>query len=441
MRRATFKGGVHPYEGKDITKDQAIQVIMPKGELVYPLAQHIGAPATPVVAVGDQVLVGQVIAEASSLISANICSSVSGTVKAIEKRLTTDGSMVESIIVNNDGEFKEIEGFGKKRDYKNLKKEEIRSIVREAGIVGLGGAGFPTDVKITPKDEAKIDYVIVNGAECEPYLTSDYRVMLEETDKVVTGLKIVLSLFPNAKGVIGIQNNKPEAIAKFNQETANESNIEVRSLKTKYPQGGERSLIHVITGRKTSSAKLPFDVGCIVCNVNTLASICEAVCESKPLISNVVTVSGDCVKNPGNFRIRVGMSYDELVEAAGGFTEEPEKLIAGGVMMGNALINTSVPLTKTASALLCFKKDEVAEAETSNCIHCGRCVNVCPSGLVPAMLNQAVKCKDMERFEALGGMECIECGSCSFTCPAKIQLTQAFKGAKSKVNASKKASK
>ncbi len=437
MRRATFKGGVHPYDGKEITKDNAIQVIMPKGELVYPLAQHIGAPATPVVAVGDQVLVGQVIAEASSFISANICCSVSGTVKAIEKRLTSTGTMVDSIIVENDGEYKEIEGFGKKRDFTKLKKEEIRSIVREAGIVGLGGAGFPTDVKITPKDEAKIEYIIVNGAECEPYLTSDYRLMLEETEKVVTGLKIVLSLFPNAKGIIGIEKNKPEAIEALTKAVAGEANIEVASLKTKYPQGGERSLIYATTGRKINSKMLPAEAGCIVNNVATLVAVAEAVCESKPLISGVVTVTGDCITNPGNFKFRTGMSYDELIEAAGGFTGEPEKLIAGGPMMGFALINTNVPLTKTSSALLCFKKDEVAELETSNCIRCGKCVGACPSGLVPAMLNQAVKRNNLERFEELNGFECTECGSCSYACPAKIQLTQAFKGAKRRIAAAK----
>lgn len=441
MRRATFKGGVHPYDGKEITKDNAIQVIMPKGELVYPLAQHIGAPATPVVAVGDQVLVGQVIAEASSFISANICCSVSGTVKAIEKRLTSTGTMVDSIIVENDGEYKEIEGFGKKRDFTKLKKEEIRSIVREAGIVGLGGAGFPTDVKITPKDEAKIEYIIVNGAECEPYLTSDYRLMLEETEKVVTGLKIVLSLFPNAKGIIGIEKNKPEAIEALTKAVAGEANIEVASLKTKYPQGGERSLIYATTGRKINSKMLPAEAGCIVNNVATLVAVAEAVCESKPLISGVVTVTGDCITNPGNFKFRTGMSYDELIEAAGGFTGEPEKLIAGGPMMGFALINTNVPLTKTSSALLCFKKDEVAELETSNCIRCGKCVGACPSGLVPAMLNQAVKRNNLERFEELNGFECTECGSCSYACPAKIQLTQAFKGAKRRIAAAKNKAK
>ncbi|MDO5518986.1 MAG: electron transport complex subunit RsxC [bacterium] len=441
MRRATFKGGVRPYNGKDITKDQAIQVIMPTGDLVYPLSQHIGAPSTPVVAVGDQVLVGQVIAEASSAVSANICCSVSGKVKAIEKRLTNNGNMIESIVVENDGEYKTIDGLGEKRDYTKLSKEEIRTIVKEAGIVGLGGAGFPTSLKITPADDNSIEYVIVNGAECEPYLTTDYRLMLEETEKLIGGLKIVLSLFPNAKGIIAIEDNKAEAIEVLKKATESEANIEVKVLKSKYPQGGERTLIYATTGRKINSTMLPADVGCIVNNVFTLVSIYDAVCESTPLIRRVITVTGDCVANPGNFSVRTGMNCDEIIEAAGGFTEQPEKIISGGPMMGVSLVSTNVPVTKISSALVAFKKDIVAEVETSNCIHCAKCVSACPSGLVPAMLNQAVKRNDMERFEALNGLECTECGSCSYVCPAKIQLTQAFKGAKKRVMDAKKKEK
>ena len=430
MRRVTFKGGIHPYDGKDLTQDKAIQDISPKSDLVYPLAQHIGAPATPVVAVGDQVLVGQKIAEASSFISANICCSVSGKVKAIEKRLCVNGAMVDSIVVENDGEYNTVEGFGEKRDYTTLSKEEIRAIVKEAGIVGLGGAGFPTNVKITPQNEDGIDYVIVNAAECEPYLTSDYRLILEKTDKLLGGLKIVLSLFPNAKGIIGIEDNKKEAVKVLQEAVKNEANNEVKVLKTKYPQGGERSLIYATTGRKLNSSLLPADLGCVVNNVATLVAVYEAVCESTPLIKKVITVTGDCVQNPGNFAVRLGTNYNDVIEAAGGFTVQPEKIVSGGPMMGMSLIKTDVPVSKTGSALLTFKKDVVAELETSNCINCGRCVNVCPSGLVPAMMNKAVKQNNMQQFEALNGMECTECGSCSYTCPAKIQLTQAFRVAK-----------
>lgn len=433
MRKATFKGGIHPYDGKDLSKDKPTAIVMPKGDLVFPTAQHIGAPAKPVVAVGDQVLVGQLIAEAAGFISANVCSSVSGTVKAIEKRLVSNGAMVESIIVENDGEYKTIEGFGEKRDYTKLSKEEIRQYIKDAGIVGMGGAGFPTHVKVTPKDDNKIDFVIVNGAECEPYLTSDYRMMLEEADKIVGGLKVVLALFPNAKGIIAVEDNKPEAVVKLTEAAANESRIEVKVLKTKYPQGSERKLIYASCGRKVNSSLLPSDVGCVVNNIDTMIAMYMAVCESTPLVRRIVTVTGDAVKNPQNFNVRTGTNYNELIEAAGGFVEEPEKIISGGPMMGMAIYSTNIPVTKTSSALLCMKKDPVAEAVQTSCIHCGRCVTACPSRLVPQMMIKAVRHGDYDQFEKLNGMECYECGSCAYVCPAKLQLTQAFKEARKTV--------
>ena len=298
MGLATFKGGVHPYEGKELSESKPIQVLMPKGELVFPLSQHIGAPANPLVKKGDQVLAGQIIAEAGGFISANVVCSVSGTVKAVEPRRVANGAMVNSIVVENDGEYKTVEGVGEDRDYTKLSKEEIRKIVKDAGIVGLGGAGFPTHVKLTPKDDAKIDYVIVNGAECEPYLTSDYRLMMEEPEKVVGGLKVILQLFENAKGVIGVENNKPEAIKKLQELVKDEPKITVCELLTKYPQGGERSLIYAVTGRKVNSSMLPADVGCIVDNVDTVLSIYNAVCKSTPLMRRIVTVTGDAIANP-----------------------------------------------------------------------------------------------------------------------------------------------
>ena len=298
MGLATFKGGVHPYEGKELSESKPIQVLMPKGELVFPLSQHIGAPANPLVKKGDQVLAGQIIAEAGGFISANVVCSVSGTVKAVEPRRVANGAMVNSIVVENDGEYKTVEGVGEDRDYTKLSKEEIRKIVKDAGIVGLGGAGFPTHVKLTPKDDAKIDYVIVNGAECEPYLTSDYRLMMEEPEKVVGGLKVILQLFENVKGVIGVENNKPEAIKKLQELVKDEPKITVCELLTKYPQGGERSLIYAVTGRKVNSSMLPADVGCIVDNVDTVLSIYNAVCKSTPLMRRIVTVTGDAIANP-----------------------------------------------------------------------------------------------------------------------------------------------
>ena len=438
MGLATFKGGIHTYEGKELSENKPVQVLQPKGEMVFPLSQHIGAPAKPLVAAGDQVLVGQKIGEAGGFISACVISSVSGTVKTIEPRMVANGSTVMSIIVDNDGKYQEAEGFGKQRDPKSLSKEEIRDIVKEAGIVGLGGAGFPTHVKLTPKDETKIDTIIVNGAECEPYLTSDYRMMLEEPESIVKGLNIILQLFDNAKGVIGIEDNKPEAIRVMTELVKDEPRITVCPLKTKYPQGGERSLIYAVTGRKINSSMLPADAGCIVDNVDTVISIYNAVANSTPLIRRIVTVTGDAIANPQNYNVRTGTNYAELLEASGGFKTEPEKVISGGPMMGQALFNMNIPVTKTSSALTCMSKDEVALNAPTACIRCGRCVNVCPSRVVPQMMMQAAMRSDIDTFVKLDGMECCECGCCAYACPAKLPLTQAFKEMRKTVIASRK---
>ncbi len=438
MGLATFKGGVHPYEGKELSEHKPVQILMPKGDLVYPMSQHIGAPAIPLVKKGDKVLAGQKIGEASGFISANVICSVSGTVKAVEPRRVANGAMVNSIVVENDGEYTAVVGLGADRDPAKLSKQEIRDIVKEAGIVGLGGAGFPTHVKLAPKDESKIEYILVNGAECEPYLTSDYRLMMEEPEKLVGGLKVILQLFDNAKGVIGIENNKPEAIKKLQELVKDESRIEVCPLQTKYPQGGERSLIYAVTGRKVNSSMLPADAGCIVDNVDTVISVYNAVCKTTPLMRRVVTVTGDAIANPQNFQVKIGTNMQELIEAAGGFKTEPEKLIAGGPMMGMALFGTDIPVTKTNSALLCMSKDEVAANAETPCIRCGKCVSVCPSHIVPVKMMKAALKGDCEAFEKVGGMECMECGSCTFICPAKRPLTQAFKEMRKTVAANRR---
>ncbi len=438
MGLATFKGGVHPYEGKELSENKPTKVLIPKGDMVYPMSQHIGAPAAPLVKKGDKVLAGQKIGEASGFISANVICSVSGTVKAVEPRRVANGAMVNSIVVENDGEYQTVEGLGTDRDPAKLSKQEIRDIVKEAGIVGLGGAGFPTHVKLTPKDENAIEYVLVNAAECEPYLTSDYRMMLEEPEKLVGGLKVMLQLFEKAKGVIGIENNKPEAIKKMQELVKNEPRIEVCELQTKYPQGGERSLINAITGRKVNSSMLPADAGCIVDNVDTVIAIYMAVCKTTPLMRRIVTVTGDAVANPQNYNVKIGTNFKELIDAAGGFKTEPEKLIAGGPMMGMALFDLDIPVTKTNSALLCMTRDEVAANEPTPCIRCGKCVSVCPSHIVPVMMMKAALKGDCEKFEQLNGMECVECGSCAFICPAKRPLTQAFKEMRKTVAANRR---
>lgn len=438
MKLGTFRGGIHPNDAKEMSKNTPIKEILPKGILVYPMSQHIGAPANPIVSVGDRVLAGQKIGEATGFISANIISSVSGIVKSIEPRLTVSGNKALSIIVENDNEYKVEEGIGEKRDYTKLSKEEIRNYVKEAGIVGLGGAGFPNHVKLMPKDDNAIDYVIVNAVECEPYLTSDYRVMLEMPEKIVGGLKVILSLFPNAKGIIAIEDNKADAIKVLRKAIEGEKNISVSVLKTKYPQGSERKLIFATTGRRINSSMLPADAGCVVDNVDTVVAIYMAVCESTPLMRKIITVTGDAIKDPRNFEVKIGTSYSELIEEAGGFREKPEKIISGGPMMGTAIFSLDIPVTKTSSALLAFTKDEVAENEPTACIRCGRCVEVCPSSLIPQKIIENVDGLDNESFIALNGMECYECGSCTYICPAKRRLTQAFKQSRKSVLDSRK---
>ena len=418
MALLTFKGGIHPDDGKNLAKDKAIVEVAPKGDLVYPISQHIGAPANPVVAVGDHVLKGQMIAEAGGFVSAPIYASVSGTVKAIAPHLNPTGGTVNSIVIENDGEYKEVE-YPEVKPVDEMTKEEILNIIGQAGVVGMGGAGFPTKVKLSPKEPDKIDYIIANCAECEPYITADYRCMLEMPEKLVGGLKIVLKLFDNAKGILAVEDNKPDCIEKLKELVKDEPRVEVLALKTKYPQGGERQLIYATTGRAINSAMLPADAGCVVDNVATLISIYQAVAEGKPSMERIVTVSGNAVNEPGNFKVPFGINQAELVEAAGGFKSEPEKLISGGPMMGFAV-------TKTSSSILGFTKDEVAKYEPTACINCGRCVEACPSRLIPSRLADYAEHHDEAAFTKHEGLECMECGSCSFVCPAKRPLKQAI---------------
>lgn len=437
MSLRTFKGGVHPYDGKELSKDKPIRDLKPQGDLVFPLSQHIGAPATPVVAKGDTVLRGQKIADAGGFVSAPIFSSVSGTVKAIEPRRVAVGDMVNSIIITSDGQFTETE-FTPCQDYTTLSKEEIISKIQNAGVVGMGGAGFPTHVKLSPKNPEGIEYIIANCAECEPYLTSDYRSMVEEPEKLITGMKIILQLFPQAKGLLGIEDNKSDVIASLTELVKDEPRIEVVPLMTKYPQGGERQLIKACTGREINSKMLPADAGCIVDNVATINAIYTAVVEGKPVIDRIFTITGDAVADPCNYRICIGTSCQEILEAAGGFKSEPEKLISGGPMMGFAVFGADIPTTKTSGALLAMTEDEVSKFESTACINCGRCVEACPEQLVPSRLSKFADHKDMASFEKWYGLECIECGSCSFACPARKPLAQAIKTMKKQVLAEKR---
>ncbi len=426
MAELTFQGGIHPYDGKDLTKKKKIREIEPGKICVYPLSQHIGAPAKPIVAKGDRVLRGQMIAEAGAFVSAPVHSSVSGTVKAIEPRRVASGDNVMSIVIENDGLNEEVP-YERRESWEKLSRDEILAIVRDAGIVGMGGAGFPTHVKLSPKAPEKIEYVIANCAECEPYLTSDYRRMLEEPEKLIGGLKIVLKLFDKAQGIIAVEDNKPDCVKLLRDLTRGETRISVRALKTKYPQGGERTLIYATTGRKINSSMLPADVGCIVNNVDTLTAVFRAVTEGQPLMERIVTVSGDAVRIPCNLKVPTGMSYTEVLEEAGGFSKQPEKIICGGPMMGTAMFGTDVPVTKTSTALLAFSKDIVSAMEPGPCINCGRCLEVCPGRVMPSRLADAAERGDEETFLSYNGMECCECGCCSYVCPAKRPLTQEIK--------------
>ncbi len=428
MKLKTFKRGVHPFDGKEIAKDCAIQSLDAEDEMVFPLSQNLGAPSKPVVAKGDRVLKGQMIAEAGGFIGAPIHSSVSGTVKAIEKRLVVNGSKVDSIVIENDRLDEAVEGFGEERKLDDMSREDIIEAVKNAGIVGLGGAGFPTYVKLSPKNMKDIDTIIINGAECEPYLTSDYRLLLEKPEELIAGIEAILKLFHRkAKAYIGIENNKPEAIELLETLTRAYDRINVCPLKTKYPQGGERQLIYAITKRKINSKMLPADKGCIVDNVGTVYAIYEAVYKNKPLIHTTVTVTGEGVNKGANFDVPIGVNHKYVLDSAGGAKENAVKIISGGPMMGFATGSIDVPIVKTSSSILVYTHDEVADATETNCIHCGRCVAACPQSLVPQMMGQAMKRQNVEQFGKLGGMECIECGSCAYVCPAKIPLTQMFK--------------
>lgn len=439
MGLCTFKGGVHPNEGKELSKDKPVTDYLPQGELVYPLSQHIGAPAKPVVKRNDTVLRGQLIAEAGGFVSAPIYSSVSGKVKKIELRRTVTGDMVNAIIIESDGEFNEVEYEGVE-DVSALTKEETLKRIQTAGVVGMGGAGFPTHVKLSPKEPEKIDYIIANCAECEPYLTADYRMMLEQSEKLVGGMKIILSLFDNAKGILAIEDNKPDCIKLFRELVKDEPRIEVKALMTKYPQGSERQLIYATTKRAINSTMLPADAGCIVDNTATIISVYNAVKLGQPLISRFVTITGDAVTEPQNFNVCIGTSFAELVEAAGGFKVRPEKVIAGGPMMGFAMFGLDNPTTKTTGGLLALAEDEVKAAQTqaTACINCGRCVDACPSRMVPSKLADFAEQHRADMFEKWNGMECMECGSCSFTCPAKRNLAQAIKAMRKTVLANRR---
>lgn len=435
MKILSFKKGIHPKYYKDLTAHKPIELLMPKDELVYPMQQHIGSPCKPIVKKGDKVLVGQKIGEVTGFVCAPVYSTVAGSVKAVEERMNHQGVNVMSVVITNDYSYEEMPQLKEAalRDCHALSKEEIVEIVKDAGLVGMGGATFPTFIKLSPPEDKVIKHIIINGAECEPYLTSDHRVMLEEGHRIIEGIKILLHMFSEATASIGIENNKMDAITQMEGLCKEQDNIEVKVLDTKYPQGSEKHLIYAITGMEVPSGKLPADIGAIVLNIDSVVAIWRAVTKHRPIMRRIVTVSGKGVNKPSNFKVRLGMSYRELLEAAGWDEEKTVKIISGGPMMGTALSSIDVPVTKGTSAILCLTEEEIDRSEPSNCIRCGKCVEACPMRLVPSELHHAALSHEDEAFKAYYGMDCIECGSCSYVCPAKRPLVQTIRTAKNRI--------
>lgn len=438
MKALTFKRGIHPKYSKETTNTKSIQMLKPKGDLVFPMQQHIGSPCKPIVKKGDRVLVGQKIGEETGVVCAPIHSSVSGIVKVVEERAIANGSKVLSVVIENDGLEEEVHELKGIKDYKQLTQKELVEIVKEAGIVGMGGATFPAHVKLSTPKSGELESIIINGAECEPYLTSDHRVMLEESQRIIEGLKILLHIYPKATAYIGIEDNKMDAVEKLSKLAQKEQRIKVCVLHTKYPQGSEKHLIYGITQKEVPSGGLPIDVGCSVHNIDSIVAIWRAVTRGRPIMRRIVTVAGDGVANPCNLKVRIGTSYRELLEYAGWDETRTVKIISGGPMMGTAISDIDIPVVKGTSAILCFTKDEVSGSPMQNCMRCGKCVQVCPATLVPSTLHHEALAENYEEFHKAHGIDCIECGCCSYICPAKRHLVQSIRTAKNIIRSKKK---
>ncbi len=424
-----FRGGIHPEDCKENTRNLPIVPVKAGSELVFPMSQHIGAPCSPVVEVGQQVLVGQILGESRAAVSAPVHSSVSGKVKAVATRHCPIGKKILSVVIENDGLYEQA-ALEVPSLWREAPRKELLERISRAGIVGMGGACFPTHIKLNPPEISKIDRILLNGAECEPYLTCDFRLMLEDTDRIIEGMHVLLHLFPEAELLLGIEDNKPEAIEIFREKLKSVDRASVKALPVRYPQGSEKQLIYALTGRIVPAGELPHSIGCVVQNVATTAEIARAAGKGKPTTERVVTVTGGAAANPGNYLVPLGMLISEVIAAAGGVSEHPGKVIAGGPMMGMALKRLEVPVIKGTSGILIQGAVHTLDDEADNCIRCGRCVDVCPMGLLPYKLHIAAMRNDLDAFEAQGGMNCLECGCCSFNCPSKRHLIQSFRDAK-----------
>ncbi|MGL6107628.1 electron transport complex subunit RsxC [Romboutsia sp.] len=439
MKLLTFKGGIHPPYRKEYSEKKAIEKAESPKVVYIPLQQHIGAPAKAIVKVGDEIKIGQKIGEQQGFVSCNVHSSISGKVVAIQEHELAGGRGMCIVIENN---FKEEihESVKPKGILENLSKEEIVSIIKEAGIVGMGGATFPTHVKISPPPDKKIDVVILNGAECEPYLTADHRLMLENPQEVVFGLKVLMKALEVDKGYIGIEVNKPDALESVKKEVEKYSDIEVVGLEVKYPQGAEKQLIYACTGREIPSGGLPMDVGAVVNNVGTAAQIAKTINTGMPLVERITTITGSCIQEPKNLITKVGTLVSEIIEQCGGFKENKKvgKVIMGGPMMGIAQYTIDIPTNKGTSGILCLDEDESRKPKPQNCLRCGKCLSVCPAFLQPLYISAYSLKNDFESAEKYRAMDCIECGSCSFACPARRPLLQSCRNAKREIIAKKR---
>ena len=435
----TFKiGGVHPAENK-LSAAEPIRVAELPKVAVFPMGQHIGAPAKPIVQKGDKVKVGQMIAEAGGFVSAPIFSSVSGTVQKIDTIIEASGYKKPAVFITVEGDEWE-ESIDRSTDLvtladrPELTSKDIIDKIQKAGIVGMGGACFPCHVKLMPPPGSKPEWVIINAVECEPYLTADHRLMLEHADEIIVGLTLLMKAVDVKKGFIGIENNKPDAIALMQEKAKAYPDIEIVPLKVKYPQGGEKQLIDAVVGRQVPAPPaLPVSVGAIIQNVGTAFAVYEAVMKNKPLFERIVTVTGKSLAHPSNFLTRMGTPMSQLIDACGGLPEDTGKVIGGGPMMGKALLNTDVPICKGSSGVLIMNEKEAKRGEVENCIRCGKCVGACPMGLEPYLLSQCAEQQMWERLEKEDVVSCIECGSCQFTCPANRPLLDYIRLGKSTV--------
>ena len=428
-----FFGGVHPNDMKAATNEKAIEQLAAPAQVVIPMSMHIGAPCKPIVAVGDKVKIGQRIGEPGGFVSAPIHASVSGTVKAVEPRPSSMGGTVMSVVIDNDFENTVSEEVKPVADPENLTSEELVEIVKNAGIVGQGGATFPTHVKIS-SGLGKVDYVIINAAECEPYITGDHRACLERPDQVILGATLLAKCFGVEKVYIGIEANKQNAADVLNAKIKElNAPVQVVVLHTRYPQGAEKQLCQAVTGRQVPPGALPAALGCAVFNLNTVCAIDRAVYQGMPVVKKVVTVSGSAIANPKNLECRIGTPVENLIDACGGFVQPPNKLIMGGPMMGMPQYRLDIPVMKGTNGFLAFCGDECKTVENPVCIRCGKCVDACPMHLLPTYIYQCSSKGEVADLEYYNTLDCIQCGACTYNCPAKLPLMQGILVAKQRV--------